>query len=359
MAVRDLVQRAPAPWASRQGAVAFIDPKFPEVLGDDLVIDLLRVAGGQEVTSSRTVSDAQFKLIDKHRCVPLIPEQWTCSPGHREAQARTLVLLRMSLEATMKQVSELLREVDVEPVVLKGLATSRLDYAHPDLRHTGDIDLLIRPEQLSDALASLAAVGFTQKDPVQLNDEFLKGDTMVSSSGVEIDIHTRLTFVGGSLEASAFEHEPPIDGLGAPALPLELRLVHAASHLFFSPPEHRRMSGLADISAIRSSPALSLSKVRYLAAQAGLEASTFAGLAIESQLMGRNMSDLTQWEEPEGLLRLGYSRSRRNILGEQLFIASAQPNISARLRYLSQKTLVITATRHKYGGFLEYARAKL
>ena len=258
----------------------------------------------------------------------------------------------------MKQVSKLLREVDIEPVVLKGLATSRMDYAHPDLRHTGDIDLLVRPEQLQDAVASLAAAGFTPKDPVQLNEEFLKGETMVSGGGIEIDIHTRMTIVGGPLEESAIEDPPPIDGLGARSFPLELRLVHAASHFFFGPPQHRRMSGLADISAIRRSPTLSLSKARDLAAKAGLEASTFVGLAVEGQLMGREMSDLAGWQEPAGLLRLGYLRSKRNRLGEQLFIASAQPNVAARLRYVKQKALPTTATRRQRGGFLEYARGQ-
>ncbi len=355
MALRELTQQRPAPWDSSQGALAFIDTTFDDLLGLDLVVDLLRIAGGEKVTSARTLSKRQFKLINQHRCVPLIPEQWECTPGLHEGEVQRVALLDMALVATMNQVRALLADVNVEPLVLKGMATSRLDYQRPDLRHSGDIDLLVRPDELPASIESLEAAGFTRKDPAQLNSEFLKGETLVSSSGVEVDIHTRLAFVGGSVDGSMLEGAPQIEDLGVAGLPLELRLVHAASHFFFGPPQCRRMSGFADITAIRSSPELSLEKTRDVAAKVGLEAPTFAGLAVESQLMGRDSSDLADWAEPEGLLRIGYSRPSRNRLGEQLFIASAQPTGRDGLRYLRQKLIPTTETRQRPGGFRAYA----
>jgi hypothetical protein len=78
---------------------------------------------------------------------------------HREAvrlqQAYRLHSIQAALhEDHVRQAVQLLRSAGVEPLLAKGWACARL-YPEPGLRPFGDVDLFVRPEQYSDALAAL------------------------------------------------------------------------------------------------------------------------------------------------------------------------------------------------------------
>ena len=61
-------------------------------------------------------------------------------------------------EHTIKQVLTILSARGVEPILVKGWAAARL-YPEPGLRPYGDIDLVVRPEQYSSAVAATKDAG--------------------------------------------------------------------------------------------------------------------------------------------------------------------------------------------------------
>jgi Uncharacterised nucleotidyltransferase len=67
---------------------------------------------------------------------------------------RQNILREAVQQQTIAQAIELLREAEIEPVLVKGRAVSRL-YPEEGLRPCGDIDLCVRPEQLGAAGDSL------------------------------------------------------------------------------------------------------------------------------------------------------------------------------------------------------------
>jgi hypothetical protein len=64
------------------------------------------------------------------------------------------------LEVDLVDVVQILRREGVEVVVLKGGALASTVYGNPALRPMGDLDLLVRVEQVQSALAALQAAGF-------------------------------------------------------------------------------------------------------------------------------------------------------------------------------------------------------
>ncbi len=72
-------------------------------------------------------------------------------------QAYRFQTVRAALhEREIKEVFALLRSAGIEPILIKGWATSRL-YPEKGLRPTGDIDLFILPEQRQTAITALEA----------------------------------------------------------------------------------------------------------------------------------------------------------------------------------------------------------
>lgn len=86
-----------------------------------------------------------------------------------DAEGATAGLLRGSLEenaalnrrllADLARVSEVLQRAAIEHVVLKGAVTIARDYPHPALRQAGDVDLLVDPERVEDAVTALHGAG--------------------------------------------------------------------------------------------------------------------------------------------------------------------------------------------------------
>lgn len=358
-AVARRLPQQPSPWQDEQGALAFIDPLLPEALGVDLVTDLLRTAAGEVVTEHRSITDQQFDLLSKHRSIPLIPDHWTCPPGRREETLRSLLFLGMSLKAATFEAVGILEDNGIETVVLKGTATSRLDYPRPELRHSGDVDLLVDDAQRALAVSVLKSNGYTLNAPRNFDPEFEKGYDLVSPSGIQVDIHSRICHTSNNCPKDMLADAEPIPELNASALPVEARLVHAAAHFFFGPPQHRRLSGFADITAIlaRQSPP-DIDVTREAARSLGLEQETYAALAAEAILTGKDASAYSKWEQPSGLLHLAYSRPKRLRLAEQLYIASAFDGTRNRLRYLTQKAVPGKEFLEHRGGLAEYARGR-
>ena len=346
------IQKRPAPWDTPEGALAFIDPELPEALGIDLVRDLLRVATGEN-TARRRLSENQVALLRKHRVMSLVPEGWG-APEPPQSEKRKLTMWSLALETESRRTISLLKESGISPIVLKGMATRYLDYPSPALRHSGDLDLLVKESELGQAAALLVQRNFEPVIPDRLDQEFLKGRAFRSRTGVEVDLHTR---INAEIVSSGFGLRAVgsvIPELNASVLSIEHRLVHAAAHCFLTPPEFRRLSGLADISAILSSGNVDRVELKQRSVELGLEQAVGAALRIEAAIVGRASHGVESWQSPTGWARLAFARSTRLRWAEKVFALSELPQLTDRLRFLKQMALPgqeFTASR---GGLRRY-----
>ncbi len=141
--------------------------------------------------------------------------------------------------ATAAQALEVLRGAEVDVRVLKGVATSRLDYADPADRMFGDADLLVRRDGYGAALAALTNAGFLREQPAVRGwweQRFGKAVVFRAPAGGELDLHLAIT---GGYFGARLDHEElwatasdPFDvgGVDARGLDAEGRLLHACAH---------------------------------------------------------------------------------------------------------------------------------
>lgn len=114
------------------------------------------------------------------------------------AAHRSVMLRVLSLEQELIAVIDLLAGAGIDTRVLKGSAVAHLDYPQPALRSFIDLDVLVRPANIDEAIRLLGAAGFvrTLAEPRPGFDRrFDKGTTLLSPAGYELDLHR--TFVLG------------------------------------------------------------------------------------------------------------------------------------------------------------------
>lgn len=103
-------------------------------------------------------------------------------------ESRKTVLQSYRLLFLSRAVVDLLDEIDIPALVLKGACVSKL-YPIPELRKSGDVDILIlKPERIDDACRKLEKVGFTVN--AEQHSEHHVG--MKSPDNIEVEIHTML-----------------------------------------------------------------------------------------------------------------------------------------------------------------------
>ncbi len=93
-------------------------------------------------------------------------------------------------------VLEALNAAGIETMILKGVALALLYYRDLGLRSMGDVDLLVHPEQLHEALAALRGAGFriVGRPPELLTDVYLfsrKAINLASAGMPMLDLHWR------------------------------------------------------------------------------------------------------------------------------------------------------------------------
>lgn len=159
--------------------------------------------------------------------------------AHSDELHRCLVL-----EAMLRDVTEALGSQGVDALLLKGIAYAHLDYPTPDARVFQDVDLLVRPEDIDQAVATLTALDFVRDLPPRSESwdrRFAKDLTFVAPSGPECDLHR--TLVPGAFgfwidlnELHRGTVALEIAGRSYRALDRPRRLVHAAYSLTIGEP---------------------------------------------------------------------------------------------------------------------------
>jgi Uncharacterised nucleotidyltransferase len=199
------------------------------VLGRDKWIALVNGARWERIVPllAQAVADG---------ALPASEEQWD-EVAALDVQSMNGVI---ALEAALVGIAADLEQAGVRYRVLKGSAVAHLDYPDPGWREFGDIDLLIHPDHVELAIATLAEQGYARRFPeprTGFDRRFTKSVSVADSNGQQLDLHRTLAAGGFGQRIivdmlwSASPSEFLVAGRSLPALGPEERLLHACYHM--------------------------------------------------------------------------------------------------------------------------------
>ena len=120
--------------------------------------------------------------------------------------ARSETLKAMTLAQETARAWSALAQAGIPAVVLKGVALSVQTTGRLTSRGDGDIDLLVAPGDVREALQVLTAAGWRRQMPTELSDEWwpwysrVNRETPLPGSRSDVDLHWRITYEPRLLE---------------------------------------------------------------------------------------------------------------------------------------------------------------
>ena len=330
--------------SSRAQPIEYVEPDPAPQLADVVraIIRSLRSSdpSGDPVTIDPESWSALDRQLQHHRIASLLstalrrgaivgsPEIAASARNH----SRHVAMLRLGLAREATLAIGALSDAGIEVRVLKGLATGPLDYPEDAVRHTGDVDLLVRPTDFTRACDVLRALAETENKPDQPT-ELLVESTFTTSGGVELDLHHRLFRVAPADHDALFDHPTPIPGGLGLALSTEGRMLHAAGHLLLTPPGLRRISSLIDVAVIDSGD-LDYEALRRLADESNIaDVVEFARWLAHS--IERGSASAPPPTRRFDVINRGHLRTDRSLWWETLGVLTTQDSFRDRLRYLT------------------------
>jgi hypothetical protein len=185
--------------------------------------------------------------------------QWHVPP--REMQqlrqhARRVRQNNVRLMRSLGQIALALQDVGVRVLLLKGAALNLTLYETPDQRPMSDLDLLVRPDEVAQAMSALERMGFRRGPGLVRGDFFPRFHYEVEylSDGchpVRVDLHVRpfrpLRHARTLPDDAFWSRARLLEAGGAPVWVLEPEeeLVHLATHSAYH--GHSRLLWLYDI----------------------------------------------------------------------------------------------------------------
>ncbi len=188
--------------------------------------------------------------------------------------AHDAMKIAVSLEATAQWTLDVLAAEGIDARLIKGLASARAVHHSPELRDSGDVDLLVAPDDFDRAQVALTDAGLSSEIRWGAGAAgFAKEQLFVSRLGVEIDLHQSLNYGGrwrrltplltdNGIRVPAAAHT-----LGFTTLNIEGLFVSAAISASRS---DGRVGGLLDVAAISHDPRLDPARLRSLLDSVGL-----------------------------------------------------------------------------------------
>jgi hypothetical protein len=145
----------------------------------------------------------------------------------------------IKLLAKLEQIVVALAKADVSYIPLKGVAMLEFVFKDIALRATGDIDLLIKEEEMSKAVEILRASGFNVQRLVSsdLDTEFVHHPYAIISDGISIELHRHIhhQLSRYQIDTHTFWNNAHADsalpGLGYRLHPSD-QLLHLSTHLY-------------------------------------------------------------------------------------------------------------------------------
>jgi hypothetical protein len=138
--------------------------------------------------------------IAHHRSTDLLPAVAANLPSEvlgEEAERMRGIRRRMWAAnqvgfGTLAAAIELLDAAGIDPVLAKGAALATTVYPEPGTRAMADVDLLIGPERVDDAVEVLIAAGWSRVDPVE--GPFFHDVAVAEANGRSVDLHRWVVF---------------------------------------------------------------------------------------------------------------------------------------------------------------------
>jgi hypothetical protein len=146
---------------------------------------------------------------------------------YRWAWTRNQVLFKVGRSAL-----ERLDSAGIDALLLKGAALVHLDYQDAGVRPMADLDVLVRPDDVEDAVAVLGSLGWTSRSsrsPSRL--AALYADDLRNGLGQGLDLHWRI-LMSPEPEHDLWREAVPLTLAGAEtrALSAADRLLHVCAH---------------------------------------------------------------------------------------------------------------------------------
>lgn len=234
----------------------------------------------RERTSAESAPwSAQDAVFRRHRLQGLLVH--AVATGHLSAtseQRREVAMLELDLtrnrvwhDLRLIEITELLDSAGVDHRVLKGPAFGSLEYPDRIMRPTGDIDLLVRGEQLDDAIGTLTGRGGSVVDPEPVEGytrTIGKSTTVTMPDGLEIDLHRTLVrgpFGVRMRPEDLWERSRSfaVGGVEMTTIGREESLLHSCYHLMILSDE--RALSVRDVAQFLADPALDVDRTIALA----------------------------------------------------------------------------------------------
>jgi hypothetical protein len=254
--------------------------------------------------------------------------------------------LSLRLERLLLAVVETLGERAIECYVLKGPALARLLYPDPAVRLFGDVDILVRAADYTDACDAISAKGLTRAYPEPRpgwDRRFTKG-TVFRADGMEIDLHRTLALgpYGLSVQLDDLFVDPAtfeLAGTTLLALAPDKRLLHACFHAALGdiPP---RLVPLRDVAQALVSDFVDPVATLELAAR--WRASAVVARAVHLAASTLDLSDLPMagWAEAfrpdrrDRIAMFAYTDPNRNSPKQAVLSLLGIRGVSAKAAYL-------------------------
>jgi hypothetical protein len=200
----------------------------------------------------------------------------------------------LRLERRLLEVADVLEGAGLAMVTLKGSALAHLAYPDPSWRFFGDVDVLVRSDELAAALETLAAAFTALRQVPEVragyDRRFAKSITLRTADGLELDVHRNLVFgtFGFAIDldelfatARTFE----AGGRQVAALGPEAMLLHACYHagLGDSTP---RMNSVRDVAQLLLTGEHDPQRVLAMAERWGSLAVLQRGITLCRELLG-------------------------------------------------------------------------
>ncbi|QMU69773.1 nucleotidyltransferase family protein [Streptacidiphilus sp. P02-A3a] len=278
-------------------------------------------------------------------------------PG-RDLYRAHLLYQRERNEALLRELRAVLtafHEVGLKVVPRKGAYLSWAVYREPEVRPMGDLDLMVRHDQIGEAEAVLDSLGYatgTLSPSLRVLDPLdrqtlafwriytnnaptrfrLTSVEQVQAYSVDLVHNLFLPRSGYSMPVDPLiDRAQLVDFRGAPfwALPPELHLVDIAAHLFkesttisyINAGRHQSLSQFRDLAElIEQHPTLDWTAVVDAASGAGIEAPIYFALAHLNVIYVGTVP-----QEPLGRLHAAVERSSPNVLDEYGAVDLGQP----------------------------------
>jgi hypothetical protein len=151
---------------------------------------------------------------------------------------RAQQIFTLSLTAELFRVLDDFAVAHLDVIPVKGPVISQIAYGDPAMRSFGDLDLLLRQQDMPAAIERMQACGFTPDFPVEtVRNGKIPGEYRFrkSDSGLLVELHTEKTFRHYPLpmridEMIARRRIVLLDGRGVPALSVEDEIVFDCVH---------------------------------------------------------------------------------------------------------------------------------